>query len=366
MKVSYSNLANAFRCVRPFAGKTFVPWILLECDSERLTMTATDLESWARCSLPAEEFGKARFGIDVTDLAGVITTTKAISVKIEQEGPRVIIHPEQADGRLVEFEFAKKDAADFPSVSMEAMDPVCDIPKDILSGALSKVLFAVSNDNSRPALTGVLFEGDGKNLYFIATDSYRLARTRVVETEWEGSALVPGDLLKKAKSALSGDTVEVRLGEKGAMFVCQADDVKQEIFMRLLSDDYFDYKGVYPSDFTLELNLQSVALVNALERAKIISDVASLSIGSTVLCIEAKGEKGKFGEIVKRLDTDLSEPQSLQFRVQYLLEPLKAIVPAEVQLRLSGEVAPAMLVADDYEYLFMPVLMPVQSGSEEQ
>ena len=42
--------------------------------------------------------------------------------------------------------------------------------------AINKTLFAVSNDDLRPAMTGVFFELDKNDVQFVATDAHRLVR----------------------------------------------------------------------------------------------------------------------------------------------------------------------------------------------
>jgi DNA polymerase-3 subunit beta len=50
------------------------------------------------------------------------------------------------------------------------------MPSSALVTAINKTLFAVSNDDLRPAMTGVYFELSKDAAQFVATDAHRLVR----------------------------------------------------------------------------------------------------------------------------------------------------------------------------------------------
>ena len=71
---------------------------------------------------------------------------------------------------------------------------------------INKTLFAVSNDDLRPAMTGVFFELDKKFIQFVATDAHRLVRYKRTDVSCpkSDSFIVPKKPLDLLKVVLAG------------------------------------------------------------------------------------------------------------------------------------------------------------------
>lgn len=359
MIVGYTALAKAFKSVRQFAGGMF-NWVLLEKRGNELSLTATDLESWAKCTIPVEGDDEFRLGIGVKELAGVLAN-QAVRVVFEQDGLTARIIPKTAKGRSVEFELAGRSHEDFPDLNTDSTEILCFVSTTRLNDALSRVLFATLHDSVQIAYNGVLFEADGEVLYFVATDGKRLARTMVSAVDTNKSALVPSVLLRKAKSSLIGDEVEIALGEKLVMFTSQdyENNIKQQISIRLLDASFPSYREIFPSGFCLKMEIDRLGILDALAGARVINgDAVVFTIEGNTLRVGASGERGRFAEDIQLSNVSWSaEGKTLKvaFHPQQLIEPLKAVNDSSVQMSFVGEVQPAMLTAEDYEYLVMPL-----------
>lgn len=145
MIVGYTALANAFKSVRQFADGMF-NWVLLEKKGNELSLTATDLESWAKCTIPAEGDDEFKLGIGVKELAGVLANL-ATKVVFEQDDLIARIIPKTAKGRSVEFELAGRSHEDFPDLNTDSTEILCFVSTTRLNDALSRVLFATLHDS---------------------------------------------------------------------------------------------------------------------------------------------------------------------------------------------------------------------------
>ena len=127
---------------------------LFEVEKNRLTIVATDLETVMKVHLDVEarDTGKvcipAKILLDslknIADQPLAFTIDKQFSVEITSDNGKYKVMGENPDN------FPKDPSAD-ETTSFE-------IPASVLVTAINKSLFAVSNDDLRPAMTGVLFE----------------------------------------------------------------------------------------------------------------------------------------------------------------------------------------------------------------
>ncbi|HET9899370.1 MAG TPA: hypothetical protein VFQ44_30965 [Streptosporangiaceae bacterium] len=113
-----------------------------------------------------------------------------------------------------------------------------------LAAALDSVRFAASTDPELPVLGGVLFDIEGDQFHFVATDRYRLALARAAATGYGGprvQAIVPAPLADAMRALLTGDA-PVRLALDGDRVALDAGD--RQAAGRCLHHDYPDYRRI--------------------------------------------------------------------------------------------------------------------------
>ena len=145
---------------------------LFEIDKSRLTVVATDLETVMKVhmDIEAKDSGKvcipAKILMDslknIAEQPLTFNIDKNFGVEITSDNGKYKVMGENPDN------FPKEPAADDAnSFTMTS---------SALVTAINKAIFAVSNDDLRPAMTGVFFELDKKGATFVATDAHRLVR----------------------------------------------------------------------------------------------------------------------------------------------------------------------------------------------
>ena len=145
---------------------------LFEVEKNKLTVVATDLETVMRVQLDieAKDSGKvcipAKILMDslknIADQPLTFNIDKNFGIEITSDNGKYKVMGENPDN------FPKAPVADdTTSFTMTA---------SALVTAINKTLFATSNDDLRPAMTGVFFELDKKGLQCVATDAHRLVR----------------------------------------------------------------------------------------------------------------------------------------------------------------------------------------------
>src|SRR5687768_3753295 len=186
---------------------------LFEVEAGKLTVVATDLETVMRVQLDVEakESGKvcipARILMDslknIPDQPLTFTIDKNFGVEITSDNGKYKVMGENPDN------FPKEPAADdTTSFTLTA---------SALVTAINKTLFATSNDDLRPAMTGVFFELDKKGLQFVATDAHRLVRykRKDVSCPKSDSFIVPRKPLNLLKAAIPFNEDELTVSYNG-------------------------------------------------------------------------------------------------------------------------------------------------------
>src|SRR6201986_2819338 len=180
---------------------------LFEVEKNKLTVVATDLETVMRIQveIEAKDNGKicipAKILMDslknISDQPLTFNIDKNFGVEITSDNGKYKVMGENPDN------FPKEPSPDdTTSFTMNSSSLVT---------AISKTLFAVSNDDLRPAMTGVFFELDKKGIQFVATDAHRLVRyTRTdVSCPKKDSFIVPKKPLSLLKGSLPDNEDEL-------------------------------------------------------------------------------------------------------------------------------------------------------------
>src|SRR3978361_2395213 len=173
---------------------------LFEITDRKLNIIATDLETVMRVQMEVESQENSRVCIpakilidslkNIPDQPLTFTIDKSFAVEITSNNGKYKVMGENPDN------FPKEPLADDAnSFTMTST---------ALVTAINKAIFAVSNDDLRPAMTGVFFELDKKGITFVATDAHRLVRfTRTdVSCPKKDSFIVPKKPLSLLKSSL--------------------------------------------------------------------------------------------------------------------------------------------------------------------
>jgi DNA polymerase-3 subunit beta len=114
--------------------------------------------------------------------------------------------------------------------------------------AINKTLFATSNDDLRPAMTGVFFELDKKGLQCVATDAHRLVRYKRTDVKCPkaDSFIVPRKPLNLVKTAIPSNEDEITISyNSNHLFVKHG---TTQMSCRLIDARFPDYKVVIPTD----------------------------------------------------------------------------------------------------------------------
>jgi DNA polymerase III subunit beta len=336
---------------------------LFEVEKNKLTVVATDLETVMRIQLDieAKDSGKvcipARILMDslknLPDQPLTFNIDKNFGIEITSDNGKYKVMGENPDN------FPKAPVADdTTSFTMTA---------SALVTAINKTLFAVSNDDLRPAMTGVYFELNPDSIQFVATDAHRLVRYRRTDVKCpkQDSFIVPRKPLNLLKAALPVNEDEITISyNSNHLFVTHG---TTQMSCRLIDARFPDYKVVIPVDNPYKMVVVKTDFQGALRRVSVFSNKSTnqvaLNISGSELGLAAQDVDFSFeGNERMKCQYD-GEDLTIAFNARFLIEMLNAADSAEVRLELStptkaGIIKPTELDADEeLLMLVMPLML---------
>jgi DNA polymerase sliding clamp subunit (PCNA homolog) len=140
----------------------------LSAKEDRLSIYATDLESFLVMELPArvEESGTASVHAD--KLTSIVRELSSAEVYMELKDGKLFVKGGKSQFKLVCGD--PSEFPEFPEVQCKA-----SIPSDLLLKGISKVEYAVSKEDIRHALQGMYVGSKEGRLHFVGSDGHRLA-----------------------------------------------------------------------------------------------------------------------------------------------------------------------------------------------
>ncbi len=263
------------------------------------------------------------------------------------------------------YKLAGENPEDFPKIPEVEEATSLNLPSEVLQEAISKCLFAVSNDELRPAMTGILFELNPSELTFVATDGHKLVqlRRKDINVQESGRFIIPKKALNQLKTALPAQltSVELHYNETNAFFTFD------DVFMscRLVDARFPDYGAVIPQDNPYLLTIDRLLFQNSISRTSIFSNKMThqvvLTIAGNNLQISAQ-DLDFSNEASEKLPCEYDgEDIKIGFNAKFLLEMLSVMDDQEVNMKLSTPTRAGLLVpAEPEEHTDLLILvMPI-------
>jgi DNA polymerase-3 subunit beta len=332
---------------------------LFEVEKNKLTVVATDLETVMRIQLDieAKDSGKvcipAKILMDslknIPDQPLTFNIDKNYAIEITSDNGKYKVMGENPDN------FPKEPTADeTTSFTMTATGLVT---------AINKTLFAVSNDDLRPAMTGVFFELNKDYIQFVATDAHRLVRYKRtdVSAPKQDSFIVPKKPLNLLKAALPDNEDEITISyNSNHLFVKHG---TTQMSCRLIDARFPDYKVVIPSDNPYKLIVDKGQFQSALRRVSVFSNKSTnqvaLNISGSELQLAAQDIDFSFEGNERMKCSYDGEDLTIAFNARFLIEMLNAADSNEVRIELSTPTKAGILKPteqDDNEDVLMLVM----------
>ena len=237
---------------------------LLEVKDDQLTITSTDNETTLRSKIAlADAEGDVSVAIPTTITDSLKEfTDQPLNFDINTENMSISIKTETG-----EYKCIGQNGSIYPQTPAMKEDSFkCTVKASVLLNGINKTGFATSNEDSRPALTGILCTFDEKGLTFAATDAHILARVIKSENQYSENCqfILPKKSASILKSILTNDEedVEIMADDTNITFIL----ANHTIICRKIEGKFPNYERIIPQDNPYELIVDRTSLLNSIKR----------------------------------------------------------------------------------------------------
>lgn len=245
-----------------------------------------------------------------------------------------------------------------------------------LSRLAQKTVFAVSGDEYRIAMTGVLMQFRGNQAIAVATDSFRLvkavtnAENNIFPTEFD--VILPSraiDLMKRIDSEVTISAIDA----SGKVTHMRFDTENMTIISRIIDEKYPPYQSVIPSNNDKSATLDIAEFLKAIKRVSIFANVTTKQIKLTFensSCTLVGEDEESGNKATEQINCDYAgETMTVGFNYKFLEDALHNISQEDttdnlVEMLFSTATKPVLLVPKNEKNELLMLIMPVRLASE--
>lgn len=239
--------------------------ILLKADGFQLTLTGYDLEMAITTTIEANVREPGEIVLSAKLLGDMVRRLPVGEVTITTgDGGNATIK-----GGVAEFDILAMSAADYPDLPNPGADRTLCLKAGTLRDMIEKTLYAVSQDDKKPAHTGELFAIEEDKLTVVALDGYRLAIVeRPITAQKHIRIIIPAKTLTEVNKLLGEDDQDVYISANRRFVVFEAGSYV--ILSRLIEGEFLNYSNVIPSGYKTRVILETRDFIDTIERASLI------------------------------------------------------------------------------------------------
>lgn len=334
--------------------------VLIEAKKQEITLTATDLEIGVSVKIDGEVLEEGSLTVPARKFSEIVKELhpqNQINITLKKN-QSITIESGKSYFRLMGL--LKEDFPQLPDFGSSKKEVnTIKIPQKLLKNMIQLTSFAMSHDEARYVLNGILFSFRDKGLKLVATDGRRLA---LIEKDIPGMGSLKKDMIIPMKTI---QELNRDLGEEGdVLFYFKEDQLQINIGQiiitsRLIEGEYPNYEQVIPKKTKEELSVNTQDFLQATRRASILTSQESQSIKINFIkdrLIITKNTPD-LGEAREELEVDYKGGElAIGFNPNFLIDVLKNVEEEMVRFELTDPEKPAVIRSgDDYTYIVLPM-----------
>ena len=329
--------------------------VMIKAADNILELTTTDMELRLETVVEAEVAESGVTTLPVKKLVSLISSFSAEKVDFEindKDFARITCG-------TAKFTLLGLSAADFPEVlDFEAAHTV-KIKESLFKRMIGSISYAVSVDDSRKVLTGILLSLRETAMTLVATDGKRMAMQESSPESisgGDGDAIIPLKAMSEIRRQLEGDELlTIEVGEKLCRFTCAG----VTLTSKLIEGAYPNYRQVVPSKFTWDVELPVQALLAKIETVALMISAANNSIILRFVDnqLQLQASSADVGEGSDMLETNFDgDAFEVSFNPAFLADPLRNTDADMVRFKLNDPLSPVAIEAGEgFIYIIMPI-----------
>ena len=331
--------------------------ILLKAEGFALTLTGYDMEMGITTTIECNVLVPGEMVLDARLFGSMVARMPAGSVHVELDDNGTAM----VRGGVAEFEVPAMLAGEYPMLPNPGAENTMTVKCGMLREMIEKTIYAVSQDDKKPAHTGELFVIEPGSLTTVALDGYRLAIIqRDVECTRDIRIIIPAKTLQELLKIMGGpdDDIKIDANRRYVVFTTNG----YTIMSRLIEGEFLNYKQVIPDGCRSKVVVDCKQFIDTIERASLIiterlKNPLRITFAKDKITVRCQTALGK---VVDEFPPEKMEGDAVEigFNNRYLLEALRNARSERVLLEISGPLSPVKVLPEegkDFIYLVLPV-----------
>ena len=338
--------------------------ILVELEGNTLKLTASDLQTVMTTSLDVEGSENGSIALPAKLLLETLRSLPEQPVTIAADAGTFGAEISTKNGR---FKLSGENPIDFPKIPEVSKNQSIEVNSLVLGEAIANTLLAVSNDDMRPAMTGVLIQMNPEHTNFVATDGHRLVRYRRtdIQTAQSSSLILPKKALALLKATLPADDtqVTVEFSQSNAFFSFQS----IQLICRIIDERFPEYENAIPKQNDNIITINRLEFLSSVKRISIYSNKTThqirLKVAANKLTISAE-DLDYSNEANEVLVCEYKgKEMEIGFNAKLISELLSNLGAKFVDIKLSEPNKAGLIIPSDQDenedilLLVMPVML---------
>ena len=343
---------------------------LIEAFNNEITLTATDLMIGIRCKTEAQVIKEGATTLPAKRFAQLLRelTTPTIEFSTNSHEITTVI------SGTSRFKLNGMNREGYPSLTDLSSAQTLHIKQKDLKELLYRTSFAVSRDDTRYALSGVLMQISNGQILFAATDGKRLARAFIpidVSPSFTTQSVIPfkaSDELSKNLSDNEEEKIALSLMPDKIAFSTD----QTLLLTKLLIGDYPDINRIIPEYSEINLSLHREELFSLLRQIALFTTdgqhSARFSFTNGELKLAANTLEVGEGDVGMPVNYQ-GEPLEIAFNPFYFIDILRHCKEETITLGLTDPYNPGLIVDGEITGTFSAasplfVIMPMRLSED--
>jgi len=356
----HQSLIQASKFTSQKAQLPILANILFSAEKTHLKISSTNLETSFTTTIGARVASNGSISIPAHTITDMISNLSSQQVELEAVKETLKISSNGFSANLTGM-----NTSDFPEIPQTTGPSPVSIKTDNFKEALSQVLFAVSRDETRPTLTGVLLIIKPANLILVSSDGFRLSQKTLAFKSSSPSKkfIIPRLTLSELQKLSLGDDSDILLShnkkENQLVF-----GLKNTILAtRLIEGSFPDFEKIIPKSHSTKISLGKEELLKAVKLASVLarqsSNTIKFHIKKDSLTIFSESSSGGDQKSSLPAKVDGGEVE-ISFNYRFIEEFLNVISGEEVVIELNNSTSPGVF-KDPKDPDFLHLIMPVKA-----
>ena len=350
----FQGIQTVQNIVSPKATLPILSNMLIETKKDTLRLNTTDLDIGISCEIPVNIIEDGAITIPAKRFSDIVRELPAGDVAIHVRKNNQI----EIEGQNCRIKLLGLPKEEFPKFPEFKDKEAIRIKQADLKEMFRLTAFAVSHEESRYVLNGILMEGANNIIRLVATDGRRLAKIERPIAQpimKEISVILPIKAVQEVNRNLKDDgEVVVVVGTNQVLF-----DINGTLIAtRIIEGDFPNYSQVIPNVSAPKITLNTIEFLAAIRRANLLATPDFQAVKFEVFKDKLVVSKSTpdIGESREELTIQYAGPEMVVgFNPQYMMDLLKNLEEETLDLELLGSDKPGVIRKENYLYLALPM-----------